>query len=124
MSARLTGPVPSRTAALTVARSRRDSGVSVITALWIWAGMVRSLSSGFCAHSHHRSNASLLFVMKRVLHPAYRQMLSVRPLDASCALPRSIYSTQDAARLAQGVGTNLAVRSLDRHVSRSSRRPL
>jgi hypothetical protein len=76
MSALPDDRTPLRTAALTVARSRRYSGASVITALWISAGIVMSLSSGFSAQSRHRSNESVLF-----LHPLHRRMLSVLHLD-------------------------------------------
>src|SRR5712672_15888 len=55
---------PSRTAALTLARSRRSSGGSTIAASWISASIVSGLSSGFSAHSHHRSKASLLSFMQ------------------------------------------------------------
>jgi hypothetical protein len=36
-------------------RSRRSSGRSAITASWIAASIINMLSSGFSAHSHHRS---------------------------------------------------------------------
>ena len=51
---------PSRTAALTSSRSRRSSGGRAITASWIAVDIVSGLSSGFSAHCHHDSNASLL----------------------------------------------------------------
>jgi hypothetical protein len=41
-----------RTAALTFSRSRRSSGGSAITALWISAAIVSGLSTGFSAYSH------------------------------------------------------------------------
>ena len=43
---------------LPAARSRRCSGGNCITASWRWAGIVSSLSVGFSAHSHQRSNPS------------------------------------------------------------------
>ena len=46
--------IPSRTASLTFARSRRSSGGSAMTASWISASIVSGLSSGFSAYAHHR----------------------------------------------------------------------
>src|SRR5258705_2620758 len=61
----------SRTASLTFARSRRSSGGSVITASWIAASIINMLSSGFSAHSHHRSKASLFVIKKVLLNPLW-----------------------------------------------------
>src|SRR5436305_15333849 len=46
---------PSRTASLTLARSRRSSGCSAITAWWISESIIGMLSTGLSAHSHQRS---------------------------------------------------------------------
>src|SRR6266404_940593 len=46
---------PSRTASLTLARSRRSSGCSAIRASWISASIIGMLSTGLSAHSHQRS---------------------------------------------------------------------
>jgi len=50
---------PSRhTASLTFARSRRSSGDSLITAVWISAGIGKPRSAGLVAHSHHMAGCS------------------------------------------------------------------
>src|SRR5712671_6006479 len=61
----------SRTASLTFARSRRSSGGSAITASWNAASIINMLSSGFSAHSHHRSKASLFVIKKVLLNPLW-----------------------------------------------------